>query len=421
MAGHRAFSARRDHTPSRVAVRRLAVGRVISLTGTYAASITLSYSVYEHTRSTLWLTATMLLTFGIVGFFEPFAGTIGDRFDRRRVMILSETGAAGCWILMAFVGDIPSLLLPLAFCASLLEALFVPASGAAIPNVAGEANLAWANSLLAMGRYAGLTLGPLTGGLLFAAMGPRWVFTLNAASFVASAGLVVSVRANFADSQSPLDSEEHSGIGAGVRFIASDRVLSMMLLAWVVFVLGTGTTVIAEPLLADQFGAGSLGYGLITACWGIGTIGGAWMARAVREDREALWLVSFSILMAVTCFGIALSPWFWLVLAFDLAFGVADGPTQVVEQNLLQRRTPDAVRARVMGVWDAAMQVSLVIALVVGGAIVGAAGPKSAYILGGVTGICGAGLMLPLLRRLPSRHRTPEQVVETAIRQEDVA
>lgn len=395
---------------SRRAVRRLALGRVISLTGTYAASVGLSYSIYERTNSTAWLVATMILTFGIIGFFSPIAGAIGDRFDRRRVMIIGESGAAACWGLMALIGDAPSVMLALAFSASLLEALFLPAFGAAIPNLAGKDNLAWANSLVAIGGYAGLTVGPLVGGLLLAAIGSGWVFAVNACSFIASVALVASVRGDFADPDRPSDVPEgHRGLAAGFRFIARERVLRWMLLSWVVFVLGTATTVVAEPVLADEFGTGSLGYGLLTSCWGGGTIVGAWLSRRVREDREARWMVGFSCIMALTCLGVALSPWFWLILVWVAAFGLADGPTQVVEQNLLQRRTPDIVRSRVMGAWEAFMQAAVVVALLLGGVLVPIVGPKGAFAFAGATGLIGAALLLPLLRWLPGRTAAPER------------
>lgn len=390
--------------PIRSAVRRLAVARMVSLTGTYAASIALAYAIYRQTGSTAWLSATMILTFGVVGFFGPVAGAISDRFDRRRVMIIGEIGAGSCWLVMAIPADAPGVLLGLAFCASLAEAMFIPASSAAIPNIAGEEELTWANSLIAIGRYAGLTFGPLVGGVLFALIGPRWVFALNAVSFLASAGLVASVRKDFADPERPEEVvKEHGGLAAGFRCIARERVLRRLLVSWVVFVLGTGSTIVAEPVLADEYGAGSLGYGLLTACWGGGTILGAWLARGLREDREAVWIVSFSGLMAVTLFGVAMSPWFWLVLVWFAAFGIADGPTQVVEQNLLQRRTPDAVRGRVMGAWEAVMQGSVVVALVLGGVVVETAGPKGAFVFGGVTALMGTALLAPLVRWLPRR------------------
>jgi MFS family permease len=180
-------------------------------------------------------------------------------------------------------------------------------------------------------------------------------------------------------------------------------VLTWLLLSWVVFIVGMASTIIADPVPADEFGWGSFGYGVITSCWGAGTILGAWLGRNIHEDREAVWLVGGSALIALTGFAVFLSPWFWLVLVWVALFGLADGPTQVAEQNLLQRRTPDVVRSRVMGAWEAANHVSLVIAFLIGGAVVPVIGPKAAYLLGGVTGVLGTALLVPLLRLLPRR------------------
>ena len=108
-------------------------------------------------------------------------------------------------------------------------------------------------------------------------------------------------------------------------------------------------------------------------------------------------------MIALTGFGVFFSPWFWLVLVLVALFGLADGPTQVAEQNLLQRRTPDVVRSRVMGAWEAANHVALVIAFLIGGAVVPVIGPKAAYLLGGITGLIGTALLMPLLRMLPRR------------------
>ena len=62
-------------TPSRTAVRRLALGRFLSLTGTFAAGTALTYTIYQRTGSTVWVSATMLLTWGIIGFLGPLAGS----------------------------------------------------------------------------------------------------------------------------------------------------------------------------------------------------------------------------------------------------------------------------------------------------------------------------------------------------------
>jgi MFS family permease len=388
-------------TPARTAVRRLALGRAISVAGTFAAGTALTYTIYRETQSTAWISATMLLTWAVIGFFSPLGGAFGDRFDRRRVMIVSESAAALCWFAMALVAQSPAVLLTIAFAASVVEVPYFPASSAAIPNVAGEVHLSWANSLLSVGRYAGLTFGPILGGLLVAVIGPEWVFAANGLSYLASVALTLSVRANFADPERDQASDEHRGLLAGFRFVRRDRVLRLLALSFMVFIVGMATTLVADPVLADEFGRGSFGYGLITALWGAGTIVGVWLGRRITEETEGRWMVGCSVLVALTGFGVALSPWFGLTLFWMFAFGATDGPTQVVEQNLLQRRSPDVVRSRVMGSWETLMHGSLVVALVAGGWIVSALGPKGAYAIGGVTGLVGAALLLPFLKWLP--------------------
>jgi MFS family permease len=406
-------------TPPRAAVRRLALGRVISSAGTFAAGTALNFAIYRETHSTAWLAATMLLTWGLTGFFAPLAGAIGDRFDRRAVMIWTESLAALGWIAISMIADAPALLLGVAFVASLAETPYFPASGAAIPNVAGVDNLSWANSLLAAGNYLGISLGPLIGGLLVATVGARWVFVANAASYLVSAALTASVHADFADRASRTEDAEaeHAGLVAGFRFVFRDRVLRLLVVAWSAAMLGLAMALIADPALAEAFDVGAFGYGMIGAAWGGGTILGAWLGRNLRESNEGWWLVACTALLGVAELGIALAPFFWVVLVWSVVFGLADGPTQVAEQNLLQRRTPDVVRSRVMGAWEAMFHAALTGALVLGAVVVPVLGPKGAYALGGVAGFIGAAMLLPLLRWLPEAGGAPAdavEVVETA-------
>ena len=388
---------------ARAAVRRLALGRLISRTGTLAGGTALAFTIYEETGSAAWIAGTMVLTWGFAGLLGPLAGAIGDRFDRRRVMIASDVAGASCWAVMALF-DQPAALLGIGFLASVSEAPFFPASAAAIPNVAGRDNLSWANSLVAVGSNIGLTIGPLLGGVLVAALDPALAFLANAASFAVSALLVMSVRGNFADPERNAEDEEaHRGLVAGVRFIARDRVLRTMTVSWFAFIVGMAMTIVADPVLADEFGTGSLGYGLLTATWGCGTIVGSFLGRRVTEQSEGWVMFVCSGLVTLTAFGVAASPWFWLVLVWLALFGTLDGPTLVAEQNLTQRRSPDVVRSRVFGASEAIQHVAMLIALVLAGFVVPAVGPRGAYIVGGITGAVGTAILLPLIRWLPDR------------------
>jgi MFS family permease len=382
-------------TSSHSAVRRLSLARLISLTGGAAAYLALNFVIYQRTGSATWVAATLFLTFGTIGFVSPLAGALGDRFDRRKVMIASDLTAAVCFFAMALVHD-PGLLLVFAFLSAAAEAPFLSASSAAIPNMVATEELGWANGLVAMGRNAGILLGPLLGGLLVASIGSGAVFALNAVTFIVSAALVATVRARFSEDRQ--GAQEHQGLRAGFRFLWTERVLRTITLAWLALVLGLGMTMVADVPLVDLFKAGSFGYGVLIACWGGGSIVGSLLGRRLKESNEAKWFLIGTGAIAVTSIVTGLSPSFSLVLGAILVMGIGDGVSLVAQQGIMQRRTPDAVRGRVSGAFDAVLHIGMAVSYVIAGPAVSWLGPKGVYIVGGVAAFGGIFIALPILK-----------------------
>lgn len=388
----------RRPTPSRTAVRRIALARLISITGGAAAYTALMFTVYQRTHSATWLSATLLLTFGVNGFVSPFAGAIGDRFDRKRVMIASDLLGVACFAAMAFARA-PAWLLGFAFLSAVVETPFWMASGAAIPNLVPDDRLSWANGLVALGKNLGITLGPAIGGALLTVIGPSWVFGVNAVSFVISAALVASVRARFSrDRDEP--HEEHRGLRAGFRFIANDRLLRTLTLAYVVMIGGMGFVMVADVPLAERFGAGSIGFGLMITFWGAGSVAGSFAGRWLNEEKEPRALFLGMLLVGFATAAIGVSPWFAPILAMTLFAGIGDAIAIVADQGIQQRRTPDAVRSRVMAAVEAVVTVSYALALVFAGQVLRAIGPQHVYLIGGGTALAGAALLWPVVRRV---------------------
>ena len=402
-------------TQPKSAVRRIAVARLISIAGGAAAYTALMFTIYERTGSPTWLSATLFLTFGVSGFFSPIGGMIGDRFDRKRVMIVSDLLGAACFVAMAFTGD-PAWLLVFAFLSAVCETPFWSASGAAIPNLVPSDQLSWANGLVQLGKNAGITLGPAVGGLLLAWIGPSWVFTLNAVSFVVSAALVATVHARFSADRTEEQEHEHRGLRAGFVFIARDRLLRTLVIAYVALVFGMGFVMVADVPLVELFDAGAFGYGLLITCWGGGAVAGSFAGRWLNEDKEPKVLFLGLLLIGLTTAAIAVSPWFAPILVLALLSGLGDAVTIVADQGIQQRRTPDVVRSRVMAATEALVTVSYAVALAFAGRVLEAIGPQQVYLIGGATAILGAGLLWPALRPSPDvdRARIDAAVVEEA-------
>lgn len=390
-------------------MRRVAVARGISLTGSGAAFTVLGYMVYRLTdESAIWLSLTLLLTMGVQGLVQPFASWLGDRFDRRRVLVISDLCAAVGFVGLAFART-PGQLVALAMVTAVLESPVWAVAGASIPNLVEEEDLPWANGQVAIGRHLGSFIGPLLGAqlvVLLAGDGASperllaagaFVFGLNAASFVFSAWLIGSTPGRFNDERS--GKSEHPGVRAGFRYAMSDPVLRAILIGWSVLLLGVGLILVAELPYADEFGKGVFGFGLISALWGGGAaLGAVFAARWLTAKREPRTLLVSVLLGGVIMFAIGWSPIWIVALALMVIEGICEGFASVAEQGLLQRRTPDDVRSRVAGAVEAATLIALAISLTAGGPIVEALGPRAAYYVGGTMTVLAALIMAGALR-----------------------
>jgi MFS family permease len=380
---------------SRSAVRRVAAARLISGVGSEAAFTALLFVLYRRTGSAAWVSAALLATFGTIGILTPLAGSLGDRFDRQRIMISSDVLGAACFAALA-VARSPGQLVALGFLAAAAESPFLPASGGAIPNLAGAEELAWANGTVQAGHNLGHVVGPFLGGALVAAFGGPFVFWLNAASFLLSAVLVAGVRGPFAGDRQ--DAHLHQGIRAGFRFLVRDRVLLRMTLAFTVFVLAVGSVLVAELPLVASFHAGAFGYGLIGTFWGTGALAGALAARRLTERTERTALVACSFVTAAGIGAIALLPSFAPILLALLVSGFSDSVVDVTAETLIQRRAPDAVRSRVSAAVEGVVHIVFAVSFLFAAAVVVTLGPRAAYAIAGAGCGVAAVILVPLLR-----------------------
>jgi MFS family permease len=395
------MAERATQTPPRRAVRRLALGRAISVTGSAAAYTALLDAVFVRSAgSAAWLGLTLLLTHGVEGALGPFGGVLGDRFDRRRVMIASDLAGALAFLGLALVRA-PGALVAVGFLSALAEVPFWTSSAAAIPNLVNKPeDIAWANSLVTAGRNAGITLGPVLGGVLVAAVGHELVFIANAASFVVSAVLVASVHARFSEERTEADAEEFRGVRAGFRFLLRDHVLRIIAVAWVVLVLGAGLAQVADRPLSATFNAGAIGFGLIVALWGLGSVAGSIAARRLTERTEPACLIGGMLIVGATGIATWISPWFPPILFLMFLMGFGDAMSEVADQGIRQRRTPDAVRSRVFASADALIHIAVAIAYVLAAGALALFGPQGVYGVAGLTSLAATLVLWPTVRRL---------------------
>ncbi len=402
-------------TQPRIAIRRLAAARVISVTGTEATWIALMVAIYASTHSTAWMSAALFAAIGAEGAATSLLGTLGDRFDRRRVMIASELAAAVVAAGMAVAGS-PIALVVLALMSAIAQSPYLSASTAAVPNLVEPHDVAWANSTISIGRNAGALLGPMLGGVVAGFVSPTAVFAANAACFALSAAMVWSVRGTFADPDRA-DASEHTGIRAGFRFVLADPVLRLILLAWVVLLFLIGPILVAELPLARSFGVGSVGYGFLAACWGGGAIAGSFLGRLLAVRNERATMVVGCAVIGAGFAAVAAAPAFAFALAGMAAAGLAEGAVTVSEQGILQRRTPDAVRSRATAATEAAAMGAFALSFPTAGFMLHLIGVRGVYVLAAAGCAVATLILIPAMRGLEDREPAdPERVGEVLVR-----
>jgi MFS family permease len=378
--------------------RRLALGRLVSLTAGSAAYIALIAALYQHTGSAAWVSAALFA--GVSGSVlgAPIAGWLGDRYERRWVMVGADLASAAVAGAMALSIDSPLALTLLFGTLAVVESPFAPASASAMPNLVPPESLPRANSLVAATSATSYLLGPLLGGLLLGAgASAPTLLSVDAVSFLVSAAIVLSIRRPFGLGRG---TEEVAGIWAGVRLILREPILRLLIASSLVSLLGMGMVNVANYPLSIHLGGGTEGYGALEALLGGGGLVGAAIAARILSPARAPLIVTATF--AVSGAGLllaGLAPVIAVALVGMAIAGAGRGLGDVADTTLVQARTEDAVRARVFAAQDGAAHAAYSAAMLAGGLLVGLAGARSAVVTAGACGFAAALVASRMLRR----------------------
>ncbi len=391
-------------------LRLLLSGELISATGSWAYNVGLAVYVFDRTHSALWVSAVFLVRFVPSMFLSPYGGIIAERFERVRLLILSDGLLATIQglILISVVTRAPiPLTLVLAGLAACSAQPYLPAVAAMIPQLAGEDDLAAANALNSTIDNLVIVLGPAFGALLLLTGSKVWVFVANGISFLV-AGLLVSrlhARSRPSDvteggSASPLQQ-----VVAGFKAIGeSSVVLSLVSFSVLAsFVYGTDT-VLFVYVSKYQLGTGSTGYGYLLAALGVGGVLAALIVNQLASRPRLGAIITLG--MAVYCVPTAI-----LVLVHSPVLGavlevVRGGGTLVVDVlaiTAMQRSVASTMVARVFGVFFALVLAAISLGSVLGAAVVSTLGLHPALLLFGLGVPALAACSFPWLLRMDNQ------------------
>jgi MFS family permease len=332
--------------------RRLFGAELVVLGSDWFVMVPLLVLLPELTGSGAWGGLVLAADTGITALLLPFAGTIADRFDRRRILIAANLGVFVAVLLLFAVRSAETA--PLALVAvgamAVAKAFYSPAASAALPNVVDVDDLPAANAM------AGSTWGTMTivgaslGGVVGSFFGPYASFGVAAACLLAGAGLTALIRRPLQAPRTgdgPVPQTWHALI-EGLRYIGARPRIRALVTVKTAAGLGNGV-LIAFPLIAGLHGVGVLGAGLLFAVRGAGALVGPFVLRPVLNHRS--WLLpGLALSMAlygIGYLGVAAAPWFPLVLALVFVAHFAGGANWVLSNFALQAEVPDRLRGRV--------------------------------------------------------------------------
>jgi len=332
-------------------------GQLISNIGTWMQIIAQAWVVYQIAHSELALGLVAFASAIPTLIISPWGGVVVDRVSRRNLLIMTQSSA----MLLAFILAVLTFnnvvqewhVIALAALLGVVNAIDAPARQAIIPELVGKDDLPNAIALNSMMFNSARVIGPAIAGLMLAAIGAAWCFTLNGISFLAViVGLWLMdlpAHLNMQHTTSPW-----SQMVGGMQYTANNReIFALIMLSLVFSIFGISYSTVLPAFVEKNLHQGAAVYGWLNAATGLGAVCGAFLLanHRISHGRRGKLLVVTNIAFPLILIAFAFATLYPLSLA--LAFGLGAGfmVQFTIINTLLQTRVEDAFRGRVMGLY----------------------------------------------------------------------
>ncbi len=390
---------------ARADFRNLLSGLVVSGTGDWMYNVALFVYVLDRTGSPGWVAAVSAVKLLPVLLFSSVGGVVADRYDRRRVMLVSDLIRAFLMVALALMvgvdGPLAFLLLIVAG-SSLVGTPYYPAVGALTPSMVDEDDLAAANALNGAVDNITITLGPALGSVLLLLGSPSTAIALNAVTFLVSAAFVWRIRGPAPGDPDASSQTLRSRLAAGLGAMTRSPDIMLLVLVSLGFTLTFGMEIVLFPLIADELlGTGAQGLGWLLGASGLGGVLGTYVAgRLAGRPRTAIILVGSALLTALPLLALTVISQPVVAYAVLLAEGVGFVVGDVIAVTTIQRVAPGEVVGRVLGLLGTVFVGGILVGNLVAGVAVDAVGLEGAMVLGSACLIVSGLAALPRARRL---------------------
>jgi MFS family permease len=335
--------------------------QAISLIGTWLQQAALVWLAYDLTGLSRWTGLVSMATILPTAFLAPFSGWLADRFPKKKIVQLAQTGmllqAASLAALVWMGHATPERLVLWSLFAGMMQAIDLPTRLSYIKELTGPEDLSNAVALNSMQFNLARALGPALAAGLLAWVGPTWCFALNALSYLAVLAGLFLMHAPGLKVKTP---GGRSGIWEGVRFASSHPPVGRLLvLVALVSLAGWPVLSLLPQLAVSRLGWHETGYGTLLSAVGLGAVlASILVARRMHAASPWAYLRAGIAVAAVgeLVLAFATHGFFGLLGSFLLGMGlILFIPTA---QGVVQMATSDNLRGRVMALWTMGMSLA---------------------------------------------------------------
>ena len=334
------------------------VGNLFNTAGMWIQQVTVGWLVWKLSGSATMVGVASSLRFLPFLFMGPLGGVAADRMDRRRLLMMTQVLMAAAAVLFAVVVAMDWVRVWHAMVFSLVMgcgvALNAPVRQSLIANTVPRKELGNAVALHATAINATRVIGPAVGGMLIVALGMAGNFLLQAGLYLCTVAIIFPMRVPYRDTLSASEESALRSLKEGIRYIWDDKTLfGLMMLSFIPALFVMPILQIMPAFTEEVLHAQANIYGYLITSYGVGALL-ATLAMASFGSRIRSGSLGIAALSSAAVFVILFSQSTWLWAAFLLlaAVGFSLLLFRVNNNTLVQTLTPDALRGRVMSLYQ---------------------------------------------------------------------
>jgi predicted MFS family arabinose efflux permease len=356
--------------------RRVFAGSILSNVGSWMQNFVLIAFAFTLTKSATFVAITQFAQLGPLLFVSLIGGSLADRFDRKKLLVIVSSYQATFAFALAWVVRAPDpskvAIVGLVFAIGMGQAVAGPTFASVLPSLVDKRDLPGAVSLTSANMNLSRMAGAPLGAFVYATYGVSWVFAANAVTyFFIIAGVVTVAVPRPEPSQDEVAGWRRVVSGFGIA--KADPIISRVLITLAIFSFFSLVFVVQMPAVAANFGISetSTSLGVLYATFAFGAFVGALSVGSFFAGRNLARLVQFG-LVGFTAMLIAFSLWRVEGPAYPTGFLLGFCYFVVITSlsTLLQERLDNNNRGRVMAIWIMAFGGTVPIGNLVAGPVI---------------------------------------------------